>query len=231
MTRIEAALDRLHARVVANGWLRWFTAMTRGLLALGFIHAGLRKTGGEPFAPGIPVDTPIGYYFDAFWQTGEYYRFVGAAQVLAGVLLLFPATATVGAVIYFPIILNIFVLTYALEFGGTTVVTSLMLLACTYLLCWDYDRWKALLPGFSAPRSVDASRHLGFVATLLAGTTAIMGPFGAGGAGLALLEGRSPAFSLTVLALTTVPAGALVLIHRRMRARAAGLEVRSREVG
>lgn len=131
--RLESALDHIHARAVENLWLRLFTAMNRGLLAIGFIHAGLRKTGGEPFAPGIPADTPIGYYFDAFWKTGEYYWFVGAAQVLAGALLLFPRTATLGAVFYFPIILNIFVLTLSLQFGGTSVVAGFMLLACTYL--------------------------------------------------------------------------------------------------
>lgn len=216
--RFESALDRIHARAVENLWLRLFTAMTRGLLAVGFIHAGLRKTGSEPFAPGIPADTPIGYYFDAFWKTGEYYWFVGATQVLAGVLLLFPRTATLGAVLYFPIILNIFVLTLSLGFGGTSVIAGLMLLACTHLLCWDYDRWKTLLPGFGAPAQVDTARHLGAGMTLLAGITAALGGFGMAATGVALLEQRSLLVPLSIFIVALLLSGAIVrLLYRRSR--------------
>lgn len=202
--RVESALDELHARVVQTAWLRLFTAMTRGMLATGFIHAGFRKTGGEPFAPGIPPETPIGYYFDAFWRTGEYYWFVGAAQVAAGVLLLFPQTAALGAVIFFPIILNIFVLTLSLQFGSTTVVAGLMLLASTYLLCWDYDRWKTLLPGVRAGGSVSVARHLGPVVTVLAGVTPPLAVWGAGVTMVALNAGRTPAPGLVLVGASGV---------------------------
>ncbi len=215
MTRMEAALDRVHARVVEHRWIRLFTATTRGLLGLGFIYAGLRKTGGEPFAPGIPADTPIGYYFDAFWKTGEYYWFVGAMQVLAGVLLLFPRTATLGAVIYFPIILNIFVLTLSLQFGGTSVVAGLMLLACTFLLCWDYDRWKTLLPGFDVPARVSTARHCGAVMTLAAGFAAAVASLGLGATGLALLEGKNVGIPLGTLAVGLAFAATLAQVYRR----------------
>ncbi|HET6668759.1 MAG TPA: hypothetical protein VFH15_00875 [Pyrinomonadaceae bacterium] len=43
---------------------------------------------------------------------------------------------------YFPLILNIFVITVSMHFTGTPVITGLMLLANIYLLCWDYDRLK-----------------------------------------------------------------------------------------
>ena len=76
------------------------------------------------------------YPFDLLWRP----------LAIAAVLLLVPRTATLGAVLYFPIILNIFVVTAAIGFQGTWAITGLMLLACTYLLCWDYDRFKALLP-------------------------------------------------------------------------------------
>ena len=108
---VEARMDALHARVVSEAWMRLFAATTRGMLAIAFIIAGYRKVGGNPFAPGVPTDTPIGDYFDASWRTGEYYWVVGATQIAAGVLLLFPATCLLAAVIYFPIILNIIVLT------------------------------------------------------------------------------------------------------------------------
>jgi hypothetical protein len=50
-------------------------------------------------------------------------------QLTAAALLLLPWTATLGAVVYLPIILNIFVITVAVGFGGTQVVSGLMLLA------------------------------------------------------------------------------------------------------
>lgn len=46
---------------------------------------------------------------------------------------------------FFPIILNISVLTISVGFAGTWVITSLMMLACLYLVCWEYDRLKPLI--------------------------------------------------------------------------------------
>ena len=138
-------LDRLHARLVRSRWLQRFTAFTRVLLAVGFLPPGLKKVVGEPFTT-MSTDTPIGSFFEAFFQAGEFYVFVGLAQVVAALLLLWPRTATLGAVLYFPIILNICVITLAVGFQGTWVITVLMTLACAWLLAWDYDRLRAILP-------------------------------------------------------------------------------------
>ncbi len=119
--------------------------MTRILLCLGFLPSGLKKVLGEPFTILSP-ETSVGYFFDALHRAGFYYEFIGWAQITAALLLLFPRTAPLGAVLYFPIILNIWVITVAMHFRGTWVITSLMLLATTYLLCWEYDRLKGLLP-------------------------------------------------------------------------------------
>jgi hypothetical protein len=50
-----------------------------------------------------------------------------------------------GALMYFPVILNICVLTYAVRFEGTRA-TTFMLLASIFLLGWYYDRLKYILP-------------------------------------------------------------------------------------
>lgn len=165
---IEPILDRIHARAVRSRWLRLFTAMTRGLLAFGFVLPGWTKVVGSHFSPGVPEGHRIRVFFDAFLQADGFYAFVGVMQIVAALLLLFRRTAPLGAMFYFPIILNIFVVTVAIDFEGTQVITGFMLLACLYLLCWDYDRWKILLPGFTPPIRVDESRHLGVGATLLA---------------------------------------------------------------
>ncbi|HEY0606449.1 MAG TPA: hypothetical protein VGD58_26230 [Herpetosiphonaceae bacterium] len=138
------SLDNIHQSVKRRQWALWFTRMTRLLLALGFLPSGLTKLVGNRFTSLSPA-TPIGYFFEALYQTGDYWRFLGAAQLLAAMLLLIPATTTLGALIYFPIILNIFIITVSLHFTGTPVITGLMLLASVYLLCWDYDKLKHLV--------------------------------------------------------------------------------------
>lgn len=143
-SQLVRALDQLHQTVQHYRWSIWFTRLTRVLLALGFLPSDLTKLLGNRFTSLSP-DTPIGYFFEALYQTGAYWRFIGAAQLLAAILLLIPVTTTLGAVLYFPIILNIFIITISLHFRGTPVITGLMLLGSLYLLCWDYNKLKYLI--------------------------------------------------------------------------------------
>ncbi|MEM8534297.1 MAG: DoxX family protein [Chloroflexota bacterium] len=142
---IEARLDHLHDWAIRKPLLQRYTVMTRLLLAIGYIPSGLTKMLGAPFTQ-LSTETSIGYFFDALYQSGFYYNFLGMAQVLAAVLLLIPRTAALGALCYFPIALNIVIITYSMSFAGTTVITSLMLLASIYLLCWEYDKLKVFWP-------------------------------------------------------------------------------------
>src|SRR6185295_8799078 len=132
--------DRWHQRLIDSPWRRTLTIVVRVLLALGFMPSGWVKLAGHRFTT-LPVSDPVGYFFDGFFSAQPYYRFVGAAQLTAALLLLFPRTAALGAAIYFPIILNIFVITLSIgdAFGGTRIITGLMLVATSYLLLWDYD--------------------------------------------------------------------------------------------
>ena len=141
------SIDRLHIWATAQPVLRVFTVIVRVLLALAFVPSGLVKIIGEPFTT-LPVSDPVGYFFAGFFSAQGYYRFVGVAQWVAGGLLLIPRTATLGALLYLPIIVNIFAITVAIgpAFSGTRVVTGAMMTANVYLLCWDWDRWKHVLP-------------------------------------------------------------------------------------
>ena len=186
-------LDRLHARIQRSRLLQRFTAFTRVLLAVGFVLPGMTKVLGRPFTQ-LPTSDPVGYFFDAFFQASEFYVFVGLAQVAAGLLLLWPRTATLGAVLYFPIILNIAVLTWAIGFTGTRWITALMALASLWLLAWDYDRLRAILPR----RERQAS---GFGAREYAVQAALWGAAGGLAAVAAGLIGRgAPGEVLTVAA-------------------------------
>lgn len=141
---IPTILDEIHLKIVRNIWLQRFTVFNRLMLAAAFTPSGFTKLIGARFTQ-LPVSNPVGYFFDALYQTGFYYNFIGFVQLFAALLLLFPRTATLGATVSFPIILNICLLTISLGFRGTWIITSLMLLANIYLLCWDYDKLKPLL--------------------------------------------------------------------------------------
>jgi len=148
-----------YRRIGGERWLRTFTIIVRVLLAIGFTPSGWVKVAGHRFTT-LPITDPVGRFFDGFFAAHGYYRFVGVAQLTAALLLLFPQTATLGAAIYFPIILNIFVITMSVEgFAGTRVITGLMLLGNVYLLLWDFDRWRGLLPFAGSPRSDVRGRH------------------------------------------------------------------------
>ena len=144
LVSLAAALDRLHARARANPWLYRFAIANRILLFAAFLPTGLVKLSGHRFTSLSP-DGPVGYFFEAMYRTGLYWRFLGAAQIAAALCLIVPGAATLGAVLFFPIALNIFIITVSLPFAGTPVITAGMLLAAFYLLCWDYDRLKGVL--------------------------------------------------------------------------------------
>jgi hypothetical protein len=112
---------------------------------------------GERFT-GLSANHPLGQYFDALHLTGYYYTFIGVVQVTAAILLLIPRTALLGAIVYFPIILNICILTYSVRFEGTRM-TTLMVLANLYLLCWNYDRLKYVLPFYQPKADIDPSKR------------------------------------------------------------------------
>ena len=141
MNRIEELLYQARS----DKWFKGFAVFCRIALAASFIPAGFVKIMGERFAEGLPSNNPLGHYFDALYLTGYYYTFIGITQIIIAILLLIPRTSLLGALMYFPIIVNICVLTYATRFDGTRLVT-MMVLASLFLLIWDYDRLKHILP-------------------------------------------------------------------------------------
>ncbi len=138
-------LEQYYHEAKENKWYRYFAVFCRLTLAVAWVISGYVKILGERFAAGLSHNHPLGQYFDALLNTGYYYTFIGVGQIIVAILLLIPGTALLGAISSFPIILNICVLTYAVRFEGTRAATF-MLLANLFLLCWDYDRLKSILP-------------------------------------------------------------------------------------
>ena len=141
--RLPAPLAAAHRWCHAQGWLHRFTVANRVLLAMAFLPTGLVKATGQRFTI-LSVDTPVGFFFEAMYQTGPYWIFIGLVQVVAAVLLLIPRTATIGALLFLPVGLSVFLITWGIGFGNTTYITGAMLLAVVYLICWDGDRIWAI---------------------------------------------------------------------------------------
>ena len=149
-------LDDFFLRVRSKDLLLRFTLFTRILLAAGFIPTGMVKLLGQRFTTIPDSSTPIGAFFESMYQTGLFWNFIGAVQVAAGVLLLSPRHAHLGALLFLPVIASINVINIALGFGLTTVITAFMLLAALYLCCWDYDRFRGLF----TPRPFEARQRI-----------------------------------------------------------------------
>ncbi len=143
--KMRNKLEQYYHKAKGNKWYGYFAVFCRVTLAIAWIISGFVKISGERFAAGLSHNHPLGQYFDALLNTGYYYTFIGVGQVIVAILLLIPRTAVLGAIGSFPIILNICVLTYAVRFEGTRAATF-MLLANLFLLGWDYNRLKTILP-------------------------------------------------------------------------------------
>ena len=137
-------LEKFHNAIYGKRIFNLFTWGTRILLFLAFLPSGLKKLLGTRFTI-LGTDTPVGFFFEALYQTGFYWNFLGFMQLLAGVLLLIPRTTFFGAILYLPIIINIFIIVVAMQFKGTPYIAGLMLLANLYLLLWDYKKLKRIV--------------------------------------------------------------------------------------
>lgn len=214
LDRLQRLGDRAHAWHRQQPWALPLRELTRLALAVGFVAPGLTKLRGDRFATW-DTTTPAGAYFDAIYQLGPYYAFVGGVQVIAGLLLLARRTTVLGAVLYAPVIANIAVLTASAgvdAFRGTVLVTALMLLGTLYLLAAYYPAWRGLL-GPGDPLWTDvrpaASAGVWALAWWLAAT---------GGIGLTcVMRSIGPRQLLTPLALALLAGAALAALVATLR--------------
>jgi hypothetical protein len=142
-----------------NIWVNYFVIFTRLLIGFAFIPSGLVKLYGKPFTL-LPKTDPIGYFFDALYNTGIYWNFLGFCQLLAAFLLMTQKYANLGAVLFLGIIINIVFITYGIGFGNTTFIAILMLLAVTGLLLWDCQKYALLFEDFTHSKNVKIVRDL-----------------------------------------------------------------------
>ncbi|WP_422103802.1 DoxX family membrane protein [Winogradskyella sp.] len=136
--------EKLHSKIYGKKVYLIFTWFTRILLALAFLPSGYTKLVGNRFTT-ISVENPIGFFFEALYQTGWYWNFLGIYQLLVAFLLLIPRTTFFASLLYLPVIINIFFIVSSMQFKGTPIVTGLMLLGNIYLILWDYKKLKKII--------------------------------------------------------------------------------------
>lgn len=128
-------------------WLQIAVIYTRYLIGGAFVFASLIKIKGQRFTnvqgAGSPFHSPE-HFFETLYQSGLYWQFLGIMQLVAGMLLMTQRYALLGALLFLPIIANVFVITISYEFGYTDVITGAMLLATVGLLVWDWNRLRVV---------------------------------------------------------------------------------------
>ena len=161
-------MDRLKKLILPQ----LFIIYTRYLIGFAFVFASIVKIQGKRFTSDSGADHPIDsawHYFETMYASGMYWQFIGMAQLVAGFLLMTQRYSRLGAILFFPIIVNIFVITVSYSFKGTWVITGLMLIANTLLLLWEWGQIKVLfnLPATNAPTSNFEKLHVWEVTGLL----------------------------------------------------------------
>jgi hypothetical protein len=124
--------------------VKLFVIYLRYLIGFAFVFASVVKIKGERFT-SISPNEPVGYFFEAMYQSGFYWNFLGWAQLISGALLMSQRFSTIGAMVFLPIITNVCLITHSVNFGsGTPTITTLMLLGTLFLVLWDYKKWIIL---------------------------------------------------------------------------------------
>lgn len=155
-----------------NHFMQLFVIYLRYLIGFAFIFASIVKIQGLRFTTESGAENPIDtswHFFETLYASGLYWRFLGWAQFITGALLVTQRLAKLGAVLFLPVIANVFVITISYDFHGTPVITGLMLLSTLFLLYWDKDSLKVLwnsTPSITAKRTLENDIlwvHLGFI--------------------------------------------------------------------
>ena len=123
---------------------RFSIPATRVFLGLIFFTAGMAKLFVDHKFPGLIGPVWLEERL-AEHNLGLYARFIAWSQVIAGLTLLSQRFATLGAILTFPIILNIWVVTVSLEWQGTPYVNFVLILLNLHLLIADYPKLKFIL--------------------------------------------------------------------------------------
>ncbi len=135
--------ERIHSDIKQRLFFKFFYGFVRISMSLTFILSGIRKVPGIKFTM-IPIEDPIGFFFEAMYQTGFYWNFIGYYQIIVGIMILFNRLVAMSVLLMMPVTVNIFLISIALEMQGTPLITSAMLLANIFLMVWHFNNYKTI---------------------------------------------------------------------------------------
>lgn len=124
------------------------TIAIRYILGIAFVWSSVLKIKGVRFTPQSGEHAPINsltHLLECLYRSGLLWQFIGWGQLIAGFLLMSQVFSTLGAIVFFPQILVIFIITTSFQSPAILAVTTLMLLANVYLLLWDWNKLKFLI--------------------------------------------------------------------------------------
>ncbi len=137
-------LNRFHS----HKWSILFTIYLRYLIGATFIYAFAWKTWGMMDGTALQsnsADNPVWASFQCIMNIKYLWFFAAYTQLISGILLVTQRYALIGTILFLPVALCIYLITWSIGFIGTKYIALLLLLASVYLLVWDY---KKLLPVF-----------------------------------------------------------------------------------
>ncbi|MDX2361764.1 MAG: DoxX family membrane protein [Crocinitomicaceae bacterium] len=124
--------------------IKVFYWCVRAGMGLTFILSGIKKLPGVKFTE-LPLDNPVGSFFNAMYETGFYWNFIGYFQIAVGVLIFFKRFVVVSSLLMMPVTVNIFLVSISLNMQGTPFITSAMLLGNLFLIIWNYKNYMTIL--------------------------------------------------------------------------------------
>lgn len=124
-------------------------ATFRLFLAANFlIYGAVKLVFGQFGVPTPEIAAVRGEGFTLAWTFFGYSHiyeiFIGIGEVVAAILLLIPRTYTIGAMIFFPIAVNVMMINYCYDIGVQDLST-IMTLMCLVLLWVDRKKLYPLL--------------------------------------------------------------------------------------
>ncbi|PGK51971.1 hypothetical protein CN918_29720 [Priestia megaterium] len=142
--------------------LRWTMAITFLIYGLAKIYPGQFITGDFVFDSTKDSAMKLAWYFFGYSETYNY--FIAAGELVAALLLVIPRTATLGNIIFLPIIANITILNYCFNIPAKVVCVPLFIMSLI-LLVTEYKKLMAIFYVNSATptHKVNVQSHEGKV--------------------------------------------------------------------
>jgi hypothetical protein len=156
----------------------------RAILGVIFFSAGISK-----LVHGFPSIIGPVWLIDRLepYGLGLFGQFIAVSEAGVGLLLISRRLATLGAIMLVPMLSSILVVTISLEWRGTPIVNSFLLLLNAALLAHDYPKWRGIF-GYPVERDRESATPArlpgldlawwGALAVILASPILVRGGFG-----------------------------------------------------